>query len=122
MVPLFFQQAKSAGEREKRALKPCKRRLDASASGHDDQVEAGLEGLLMETVGFADAAADAVAHDGVPQFFADSNANAVLARMIFAAVDHKIKISRIFASGIESAERMILFQTVRKTHKKHLFP
>ena len=119
MFPLFFEQAKSAAQGEERALQPVERCIDAPASRNDNHIESGTERILMQAISLADAAARTVAHHGVSQLFADSDANAVFTELIFPEIDTERLIGGGFTLRIDPAKGGIFFQTVRKSHSIH---
>ena len=91
----------------KRALELPVVRVGGPCAGDDDAVVACFIFPWLRRKIFADAAADAVAHDGVAELGADRDAETVVSEPIFAVIHHKAGRNTGLALGIHPAEFVI---------------
>ena len=81
--------------------------MRSPCAGDDDDVVALLHLPLAQAEDLADAAADAVAHDGVAELGADRDAEAVVSEPVFPVIHHKAGRNTGLALGIHPAEFVI---------------
>ena len=81
---------------------------------HDDQIIPARDLPLMQAIDLPQAAADAVAHDGMADFVGHGVADAAAAGAVFPAVDHQIRIGAAFALRVQTPEFIVLFDRAGK--------
>ena len=106
----LLHQARPPGERQKRPRQLCEIRLHRAAARDDHDVIARQELRLVQAVDLAQAAAHAVALDGVAELGADGQAEAAVTGAVAQAVDHEQTVARRGAAVIQAAENMVFLQ------------
>ena len=74
----------------------------------------------MQAINFAQAAADAVAHHGVPELDAHGQPDAIFPAAVFAAVEHQIAVGIAAALAVQPPEHMIELERSGKLHRAPL--
>ena len=81
---------------------------------HDDQIIPARDLPLMQAIDLPQAAANAIAHDGMADFVGHGVADAAAAGAVFPAVDHQIRIGAAFALRVQTPEFIVLFDRAGK--------
>ena len=80
--------------------------MDCPGAGHDYDIPAALELVLVEAVDFTQSSADAVAHICLTQLFADGNAHPIGGGAILSGIEYQMAIG-LPAGSVKTLEYVV---------------